>query len=406
MNEKKRRLLQLVLLILTFVTTTFAGMEWSISKSPLFSGGITWDDFLWGMNYSIPLLLILSVHEFGHYFTARYHKIKVSLPYYIPFWLGGFPSIGTFGAVIRIRETIQSRTKYFDVGVSGPVAGFAVAIGVLWYGYATLPETNFIYQIHPEYQVLGDDFEQKLDELDTVIYKEDVNSGGYTFRMERDSVVIGQGSFSIYFGDNLLMMAGREFLAPDDRYVPGPHEIMHYPWLMAGYIAFLFTALNLLPIGQLDGGHVTFGLFGEKWHHRISKVVFITLLFFSGLGWVKMQNAVNSSGEEMLGFIFQLAVYLYVVFLCTRDLFRDKRDRWMFAAVLMAVQFVLSSFLGWEGYPGGMLFAILLGFFVGIKHPPVEENETLTRNRKILGWLALIIFVLCFTPVPVQMSGV
>ncbi len=406
MSENRRKLLHIGLFILTFFTTTMAGVEWGWSRF-LFWGEttISWQDFYWGLQFSIPFLLILSVHEFGHYFTAQCHKIKVTLPYYIPFWFGfiiPFPSLGTMGAFIRIKDAIMSRKHYFDVGISGPIAGFVVAIAVLWYGFTHLPETEFIYEVHPEYEVLGPNFEEKMVGLDTVIYKEDMNPDRYNYQISGDSVQIGLGS--LYFGDNLLMMAGRKYLAPDDRYVPGPKELMHYPWLLAGYLALFFTALNLLPIGQLDGGHVVFGLLGETWHKRISSVLFTLLIFYSGLGWVKMQDLANDSTEGMLSFLFQVIVYMYIVYICTFSMIKLKRDRWMFAAIMLAVQFMLSSFLGWQGYQGWLLFAVLLGRVVGIQHPPVMDNRELSNPRKILGWIALVIFVLCFTPRPMVME--
>lgn len=400
--------MQIGLFILTFFTTTFAGVEWGWSRFLFWTDpGMSWDDFVWGLQFSVPFLLILSCHEFGHYFTAKYHNIKVSLPYYIPFWLGWlfpFPSLGTMGAFIRIREAIKSRTHYFDVGISGPLAGFVVAIGVLWYGFTNLPETEFIYEVHPEYEVFGEGFEQKMVGLDTVIYKKDMNPERYQYEMMPDSIRVG-GPGSFYFGDNLLMMAGRKYLAPDDRYVPGPKELMHYPWLLAGFLALFFTALNLLPIGQLDGGHVVFGLLGPVWHKRISTVLFTLLIFYSGLGWVKMQHLTTDSSEGLLGFIFQVVVYLYLVYLCTFSLIPNRRDRWMFAAVMLAIQFFLSSFLGWEGYSGWLLFAILLGRVVGIQHPGVVDSTPLTTQRKVLGWIALVIFILCFSPQPMVLEG-
>ena len=408
LSENKKKLLQLGLFILTFFTTTMAGTEWGWSRF-LFWGEVTmsWNDFLWGMQFSIPFLAILTVHEFGHYFTAKYYDIKVSLPYYIPMWMGflfSMPSLGTMGAFIRIRESIKSRTQYFDVGISGPLAGFVIALGVLWYGYTHLPDTEFIYEVHPEYELFGFNFEQEMAGLDTVIYKKDLNPDRYQYEMMDDSISIGGPSF--YFGDNLLMMAGRKFLAPNDRYVPSPKEIMHYPWLLAGYLALLFTALNLLPIGQLDGGHVVFGLLGAKKHKQVSQVLFTGLIFYSGLGWVKMQHLTDDSMDGLLNFIFQVAVYLYIVYICVFSMIPNKKDRWMFAAIMLAVQFVLSSFLGWEGYSGWLLFAVLLGRVVGIQHPPVEDDQALSPIRKILGWLALVIFILSVSPQPMVIGGV
>lgn len=367
---------------------------------------MTWDDFVWGFQFSIPFLLILSFHEFGHYFTARYHKIKVSLPYYIPFWLGWFlptPSFGTMGAFIRIRQHILSRTHYFDVGISGPLAGFVIALGVLYYGYSNLPETEFIYEVHPEYELFGENFEEQMAGLDTVIYKTSLNSERYNFEASPDSIRVSDAG--LYFGDNLLMVAFREYVAPDDRYVPGPHEIMHYPWILAGYLALFFTALNLLPIGQLDGGHVVFGLLGPVWHQRISSVLFTGLILYSGMGWVKMQHLQSDSMEGVLGFLFQVIVYLYVVYISSFSMIKSRRDRWMFAAVMLAVQFTLSSFFGLEGYQGWLLFMIFLGRFVGIQHPPVTDNAQISPERKVLGWLALVIFILCFSPEPMVIEG-
>ena len=158
--------------------------------------GMSWEDFLLGFQFSIPFLLILTVHEFGHYFTARYHKISVTLPYYIPMWFGfiGMASLGTMGAFIRIKENILSRIKYFDVGVSGPIAGFVVAVMMLVYGFTHLPETEYIYEIHPEYEVFGEGFEEKMTGLDTIILKKDLNPDRMAYQTHRTpSIPAGPG---------------------------------------------------------------------------------------------------------------------------------------------------------------------------------------------------------------------
>src|SRR4051812_15777357 len=123
-KETKRILFQIALFIITFITTTLAGSEWVYGKS-VFYGEYNSQDFINGLSFSVPLLLILTFHEFGHYFTALYHKVKTSLPYYIP--IPPIPmlfSLGTFGAVIRLRERPVSTTQTFDIGIAGPVAGF------------------------------------------------------------------------------------------------------------------------------------------------------------------------------------------------------------------------------------------------------------------------------------------
>lgn len=406
MTENRRQLLQLGLFILTVLTTTFAGAEWIWGRFLVWTEvSMSIQDFQDGLAFSLPFLLILTCHEFGHYFTAKYHNIKVSLPYYIPLWFGFIlpsPSLGTMGAFIRIRQSIAGRIQYFDVGISGPIAGFAVALAVLWYGFTHLPETEYIYEVHPEYEVFGEDFEQKMEGLDTVIVKSSLNPARYNYAVSADSIRVGQGS--LYFGDNLLMMAGRKYLAPDDRYVPSSKELMHYPWLLAGYLALFFTALNLLPIGQLDGGHVTFGLLGPVWHKRISTVLFVALVFYAGLGWVHIDQLTSDSWEGLFGFLFQVIVYLYLLYLCAYSLFKERWDRWMFAAIMLAVQFVLASYFGMTGYQGWLVFALLLGRILGIQHPPVTDHSPLTQGRKILGWIALVIFILCFTPQPMVVT--
>src|SRR5688572_17568866 len=157
MNPKlKAGLIHSSLFAVTFVTTTLAGAEWVYGKSILMPG-YTMNDFLSGLSYSIPFLLILTVHEFGHYFTAAYNKIKASLPYYIP--LPPLPlMLGTLGALIRIRSRIHSTQQNFDIGIAGPLAGFVVALALLYYGFATLPPPEYIYQFHPEYEQYGLDY--------------------------------------------------------------------------------------------------------------------------------------------------------------------------------------------------------------------------------------------------------
>lgn len=403
-KNQKTKLIQLGLFIVTLITTTFAGAEWTIGKFIIL--GMTWDDFLFGFQFSIPFLLILTVHEFGHYFTARYHKIKVSLPYYIPMWFGflGMPTIGTMGAFIRIREHISSRIKYFDVGVSGPIAGFVVAVVLLVYGFTNLPETEYIYEVHPEYEVFGANFEEKMQGLDTIILKRDLNPKRLSYESRPDTIYTNTPG-SVSFGDNILMNLGRKYLAPDDRYVPSTSELMHYPILLAAYLAFFFTALNLLPIGQLDGGHVLFGLFGPKNHALISRILFTGFLFYAGMGWVTTADLANTSLEGIGSFILSIGVYLFIVYWCAFSVFKEKRDRLLYATVMLTVQFFVASIFKLEGYTGWLLFSLLIGRFIGVDHPPVIDNRPLTAGRKVLGWIALIIFILCFSPEPLVVEG-
>jgi membrane-associated protease RseP (regulator of RpoE activity) len=151
--EHRRVLLQVLLFLTTLATTTIAGAEWTYGKS-IFMPDYSWADFASGFQFSIPFLLILTVHEFGHYFTSKYYKIKVTLPYYIP--LPPFPfSIGTMGAVIRLRSRVYSKKQNFDIGLAGPLAGFIMTLVILFYGFRTLPEPEYIFTIHPEYKAYG-----------------------------------------------------------------------------------------------------------------------------------------------------------------------------------------------------------------------------------------------------------
>jgi membrane-associated protease RseP (regulator of RpoE activity) len=151
--------LQIGLFLLTTISATLAGAEWITGKTFLFGKEkLGFSDFLNGFNYSFPFLLTLTFHEFGHYFAAKYHQIKVTLPYYIPIWMSGFLSFGTMGAFIRIIDRPKSRKQYFDIGIAGPLAGFIIAIGVLWYGFTHLPPADYIYTIHPEYKALGPNY--------------------------------------------------------------------------------------------------------------------------------------------------------------------------------------------------------------------------------------------------------
>lgn len=372
-SDQKRVLIQLVLFITTFTTTTLAGAEWTYGRS-VFMPDYTWTDFFSGMEFSIPFLLILTVHEFGHYFAAKYHKIKVTLPYYIPMPPLPF-SIGTMGAVIRIREKIYSKKQNFDVGVAGPVAGFIAALFVLFYGFTTLPEPEHIFQIHPEYEQYGLDYAK------------------YVYENPQENI------FDPVIGKNLLFLFFENFVADPER-VPNVHEIMHYPVIFAGFLSLVFTFLNLLPIGQLDGGHVVYGLFGFKIHRLIASIVFVALLFYAGIGVVTPRDA----PQDLLYWVPGGIAFLYFAL---TGLGLSKRDTIMYALLMFAALFILSwLFPTLEGYSPWLLFAFLIGRFIGIPHPPSEIEEPLDAKRILIGWLALIIFLICCSPAPLKITEV
>jgi membrane-associated protease RseP (regulator of RpoE activity) len=372
-SDQKRVLLQLGLFILTFITTTLAGAEWAYGRS-IFAKDYAWSDFVSGLEFSIPFLLILTVHEFGHYFVARYHKLKVTLPYYLPMPPLPF-SIGTMGALIRIKEKIYSKKQNFDIGIAGPLAGFAAALIILFYAFTHLPEPEYIFQIHPEYEQYG------------------LSYADHVYENQNENIV------DITIGKNLLFLFFEKFVADPDR-MPNPHEIMHYPLILAGFLSLVFTFLNLLPIGQLDGGHVSYGLFGFKIHRIIASVIFVAFLFYAGIGVVTPRD----SPDDLLFWVPGAIGFLY---LALSGLGFSKRDTLMYALIMFAALFVLSwLFPNLQGYSGWLVFGFLIGRFIGIQHPPSEIQEPLDTKRIILGWLSLIIFVICFTPAPLMITQV
>lgn len=377
-SEHKRILIQLLLFITTFFTTTLAGAEWCFGKSWIVyaADGIfinpqfTALDFMAGMQFSVPFLLILTVHEFGHYFTAMYHKVKSSLPYYIPF--PPLPlSLGTMGAVIRLRSKVPSTIKNFDIGIAGPLAGFSIALGVLFYGFTTLPPAEHIFTIHPEYKQYGLEYANHV-------------------------YVPNDSALSVTMGKNLLFVFFEQVVADPER-VPNVHELMHFPFLFAGFLALVFTSLNLLPIGQLDGGHVLYGLVGFKKHRIIASGFFVGFIFYAGLGFEYISPAQPAS---LL--IWTIPGYGIFLYLCFTGLRLPTKDTIMYAAIVFAVQYLmLFLFPSVTGYSGWLLFGLLIGRVLGIPHPPTEIEQPLDQKRKILAWLALIVFILCFTPSPI-----
>lgn len=376
-SEQKRILTQVLLFIATLFTTTLAGAEWChgkvfISLFPfLYNPDFTFNDFLLGTQFSVPFLLILTVHEFGHYFTAMYHKVKASLPYYIP-----VPpmllSIGTMGAVIRLRSKVPSTRKNFDIGIAGPLAGFIIALGVLYYGFSTLPPAEHIFTIHPEYKQYG------------------LNYADHVYKPS-DSII------NVTLGKNLLFTFFENTVADPER-VPNVHEMMHYPFLFAGFLALVFTSLNLLPIGQLDGGHVLYGFLGYKRHKIVASVFFVALIFYAGLGleWISLRQPAD---------VLMISIPLYGLFLysCFTGLGLSQRDTVMYALAVFAGQYlIMFLFPTVNGYSGWLLFGFVIGRFVGIAHPPTEIEEPLDLKRQILGWIALVILVVSFTPQPVN----
>lgn len=216
----------ILLLVLTVLSLLYVGaaQESGIQEE----SSIT----LWrGWPYAVSVILILGVHELGHYFAARHHGVSVTLPYFIPLPFGFF---GTLGAFIQLREPMRNRKVLFDVGVAGPLAGLIVAVPILFIGLATSP------------------VEPLPDE---------------TYILEGNSLFYAAAKF-VVFGKML----------------PNGHEDVFINQLAkAGWTGLLVTALNLIPLGQLDGGHIVFTLLGKQARRLYAPIlaVFILLSFFS-----------------------------------------------------------------------------------------------------------------------------
>ena len=394
----KKYRIHLILFVISIVTTTLAGAEWMYSRFLFLPGkyGMSWQDFLDGFNFSFPFLLFLTIHEFGHYFTARYYHIKASLPYYIPVWLGFLfsPSIGTMGAFIKILDKPRTTRQFFDIGVAGPLAGFVVAIIVLFIGFRTLPPPEHIYTLHPEYQIWGDDYADIVYDLDTVIYKKDLGHLEPHILNQLDDSLRFSTELSLTLGSNLLFDFFKTQVAPDPSRVPNMKELYHYPWLFAGYLALFFTALNLLPVGQLDGGHVVYGLLGYRRSRRAFRVIFVAFILYAGFGLVTPRL---DTGDLLL-YSALYFLYLNIVF---RSMFPDIRPRILLVIWVFLVQFVAAKFfyspLNSYVY---LVFGFVVGRFLGVEHPPSESEVDIGWKRKVLGWITILIFILCFTPSP------
>ncbi|WP_400191615.1 site-2 protease family protein [Hymenobacter sp. B81] len=361
-----RLLLHAGLFLLTLLTTTLAGAEWMTGKLTFAGPALTRTEILAGLWFSLPFLGVLTVHEFGHYFVARYHRIRVTLPYYLPFFTGLFNTIGTFGAVIRIREKIFSRREFFDVGIAGPLAGFVVAVPLLAYGFLTLPPAEYVFQIHPEFRLYGADYAR---------------------------YVYPDGQLAATLSRPLLYQLLENWLADPAR-LPHPRELMHYPLLLAGSLSLFFTALNLLPIGQLDGGHILYGLLGFRRFNQLSALLFLAFIFYAGLGLFSL----DSSRDTWLYGGPAYLLYLYAVL--GRVLPGRRRTLYLMAGIVSAQLAVTLALPGVTGNPGWLVFGLLLGRVTGIYHPPATDERPLTLGRKVLGWLMVLVFILCFSPLP------
>jgi membrane-associated protease RseP (regulator of RpoE activity) len=237
-----------------------------------------------GLLFSMSLLSILTAHEMGHYVACRRYGVAATLPFFLP-----APPLflaGTFGAFIKIKSPIPSRRALFDIGLAGPLAGFIVALPIAVLGILLLqpaPPTP-------------DHF--------------------------------------ITFNDPLLFrILGRVLGVELNNAEPNPYY-------MASWIGLLVTSLNLMPVGQLDGGHGTFAVFGQRLHLIIGRIAFAITVLTAVLGYL------------------------------------------------------------WHGSPSGFLYAVLLAIMLRVRHPQPDELEPLGRVRFVVGAITLVVFALSFWPFP------
>ncbi len=359
------------LFILTAITTTLAGVSWvhgPDALDALWSEGIVdWPLIATGLPYAATFLLILAVHEFGHYFAAEHYRLKPTLPFYLP--IPPLPYfLGTLGAYMRIRRRIQSLKENFDVGLAGPLAGFVVALVFMIYGFTSLPGS-----------------EATMDPL-------------------FDPVAMSASSDGVHVvvGNNLLFWFFETFVAEPGA-VPAHDQLHHYPILFATFIALVVTALNLLPIGQLDGGHVLYGLVGHRWQSRVAAATFLIFLFYATLGMLPPGQSLDVLGYITFPHIAAIPVMVGLYYLCMKALRWSPRDTVLAAVALFATQYVLLFFMPRaNGYSGWLLFAIIIGRMMPVAHPVCEIEEPLDAKRRVLGWVALFVFVICWTPQPIH----
>lgn len=210
------------------------------------------------LQFTLAVVSILGAHELGHYVLARRHRVRASLPYFIPLPLLGF---GTLGAVIRVRDRIPTRNALVDIGAAGPLAGFLVCLPFLAWGYAhsrfaPLPPTGATV-LGP--MSLWGVLQHGLPRMEPIIY-----------------------------GDNLLVrLFERVFLGPR----PPGTDVLAHPFVIAGWLGTLVTMLNLFPVGQLDAGHLTYAAFGNRaraigWCALLLLAGLTVLVSFTWLAWL------------------------------------------------------------------------------------------------------------------------
>lgn len=355
-----------LLLVLTFISVAYTNL--------VFGFGI---NLAGALLFAVYLLLFLGIHEFGHYFASVYHRVRTTLPYFIP--LPFISPIGTMGAVIRIKERVEDTIKIFDIGIAGPLAGFVVSLTLLIIGFATLPSPDFVFSFSGH------------EALKEFIYQ------FHTFPKHPLTENNGQ---VLMLGNTLLY----SLLASFFKNVPPMWEMYHYPLLFAGWLGLFFTALNLTPIGQLDGGHIVYALLGHENHKRVARGFFGILTVLSGLGVIPMLVAeFTQYGTKYAPLAW--AAWAIILFFMLRKAYKNEHN-WIapvWGSSLIITALIIYFLIGMNennGYTVWLVWALFVMFLVKIEHPPVIIERPLTRSRIILGWVSMLILILCISPNP------
>jgi len=244
----------------------------------------------YGLKFSFSLLFILICHEMGHYVACRIYRVDATLPFFIPTPPMVGPA-GTFGAFIKILSPMPSRRAVFDIGVAGPIAGFVALVPIALIGVAT---------------------------------------------MQPAPPLAAQSG--LVFSDPLFMKLAGFVMGKD------PTTSMGNAFYFAAWVGLLVTALNLIPSGQLDGGHAIYAVLGERVHYWTGRIAFVAMAIISALG-----------------------IYFY-------------------------------------NSPSGLLITVILGIMMKIRHPCPWDQTPLDLKRRMIAVGTLVIFVLCFVPFPIQIS--
>jgi membrane-associated protease RseP (regulator of RpoE activity) len=277
----RRKLLHLFLFSLTVITTTGVGVVWFFREGDSLPRMIGQ-----GLIYSFSLVTILTAHEMGHYLACRWYGVVATPPYFIPVPL---PPVGSFGAFIKIKSPIPNRRALFDIGIAGPLGGFVFILP------AALIAHYFAVPAPPPESTEG----------------------------------------MIYFQSPLLF----KFF----EWIFGLPEMVELnPVMWAAWVGCLMTALNLLPVGQLDGGHVTYAVLGARGNRLIARLAYAAVI---GLAIVSIR----------------------------------------------------------EGNWNWAVWVLILTFLLRVGHPPVlDPEEPLGRGRLVVAFIGLLVFILCFMPVPIR----